>query len=178
MAVPVLRHTRFVAPLLSIQSSLPPSGSDPDDLRPSSFEEEEAANFRRHLLRQALRWALLFGALFAMVFWWSGAAIRFGASRVADRPEATWRIVGTVRGAATHDPVPWASIDDDPSGQPPFFHADADRSGAFEFLTLPEPHRVRVSAPGYRTTVVDVGRVWFLWLPHGRERRDVLLYPE
>jgi hypothetical protein len=160
---------------------LPPSGSDPDDLRPSSFEEEEAANFRRHLLRQALRWALLFGALFAMVFfafWWSGAAIRFGASRVADRPEATWRIVGTVRGAATHDPVPWASIDDDPSGQPPFFHADADQSGVFEFLTLPEPHRVRVSAPGYRTTVVDVGRVWFLWLPHGRERRDVLLYPE
>jgi len=35
--------------------------------------------------RQALRRALTFGTLFAVVyfaFWWSGAAIRFGASRV------------------------------------------------------------------------------------------------
>jgi hypothetical protein len=69
---------------------LPLSGSDPDDLRSASFDEEEAANFRRHFLRQALRWALTFGTL-------------------------------------------------------------------FELLTLPEPHRVRVSAPGYRTTMVDVG---------------------
>ena len=59
-----------------------------------------------------------------------------------------------------------------------FWRSGADQPGAFELLTLPEPHRVRVSAPGYRTTVVDVGRVWFLWLPRGRERRDVLLYPE
>jgi hypothetical protein len=64
---------------------LPLCGSDPDDLRPASFEEEEAANLRRHFLRQALRRALTFGTLFAVVFfafWWSGAAIRFGASRV------------------------------------------------------------------------------------------------
>jgi len=171
----------FRTPTLSLQSGLPLSGSEPDDLRPASFEEEEAANLRRHLLRQALRWALTFGALFAVVFfafWWSGAAIRFGASRVAERPEATWRVVGTVRSAANNDPVPWASVDDDPSGRPPFFHADADQSGAFELLTLPEPHRVRVSAPGYRTTTVDVGRVWFLWLPRGQERQDVRLSPE
>ena len=32
--------------------------------------------------------------------------------------------------------------------------------------------------PGYRTTIVDVGRVWFLWLPHGQERQDVQLSPE
>ena len=160
---------------------MPPSGSDPDDLRPASFEEEEAANLRRQFFPRILRGTLAFAALFALVFfafWWSAAAIRFGASRVADRPAAAWRVSGTVRNVATHQPVPSASIDDDPSGQPPFFHADADRSGAFELLTLPEPHRVRVSAPGYRTSTVDVGRVWFLWLPRGRERQDVQLSPE
>jgi hypothetical protein len=160
---------------------LPLRGSDPDDLRPASFEEEEAANLRRHFLRQALRWTLTFGTLFAVVFlafWWSGAAIRFGASRVAERPVPAWRVVGTVRSAATHQPVPWASLDDDPSGQPPFFHADADQSGAFELLTLPEPHRIRVSAPGYRTSTVAVGRIWFLWLPQGQEHEDVELSPE
>ena len=167
--------------MVSIQSGLPLRGPDPDDLRPASFEEEESANLRRHFLRQVLRGTLAFGTLFAVVFfafWWSGAAIRFGASRVADRPVATWRLVGAVRSAATHQPVPWASIDDDPSGQPPFFHADADQSGVFELLTLPEPHRVRVSAPGYRTSTIDVGRVWFLWLPQGREHQDILLSPE
>jgi hypothetical protein len=40
-----------------------------------------------------------------------------------------------------------------------FWWSGADQSGAFEFLTLPKPHRVRVSAPGYRTATVDVGRV-------------------
>jgi hypothetical protein len=155
--------------------------SPPDDLRPASFDEEESANLRRHFLRQALRWALAFGALFAAVFlafWWSGAAVRFGASRVAERPAATWRVVGTIRNAATHDPIPWARIDDDPSGRPPFFHADANQSGAFELLTLPELHRIRVSAPGYRTSTVSVGRVWFLWLPRGQELRNVARAPE
>jgi len=102
---------------------LPLRGSNPDDLRPASFEEEESANLRRHFLRQVLRWTLTFGGLFAAVFfafWWSGDAIRFGASRVAERPVASWRLVGTVRSAATHEPVPWASIDDDASGQPLF----------------------------------------------------------
>jgi ABC-type nitrate/sulfonate/bicarbonate transport system permease component len=42
-----------------------------------------------------------------------------------------------------------------------FWWSGADQFGAFELLTLPEPHRVRVSAPGYCTTTVDVGRVWF-----------------
>ena len=59
-----------------------------------------------------------------------------------------------------------------------FWWSGADQSGAFEILTLPEPHRVRVSAPGYRTTIVDVGRVWFLWLPRGEELQDGQLSPE
>ena len=106
-----------------------------------------------------------------------GRVPRFVSERRAWRT-APWRLVGTVRSATTHQPVPWASIDDAPSGQPPFFHTDADQSGAFELLTLPEPHRVRVSAPGYRTSTIDVGRVWFLWLPQGREHQDILLSPE
>jgi hypothetical protein len=155
--------------------------SEPDEFQPVSFDEEEAADLRRHFLGQAIRLLVAFGLLFAAVyfaFWWSGSAIRFGASRVADRAETTWRITGTVRNGVNRKPVPWAAIADDPGGHPPFFHTDADQSGVFELLTLPEPHQIRVSAPGYKTLTVRVGRDWFLWLPRGREKRDMEMFPE
>jgi hypothetical protein len=153
----------------------------PDNLRPATFDEEESADRRRYFARYALRLAIVFALLFGAVYLalrWSGDAVRFGASRVAARGVATWHVIGTVRNAATHEPVPWASIDDDPAGRPPFFHADADRSGAFELVTLAEPHRVRIAAAGYRTLTVGVGRVWFLWLPRGKERHDAELVSE
>lgn len=153
----------------------------PDDFRPATFDEEESADRRRQYVRYALRLAIAFAVLFAAVylaFRWSGDAVRFGASRVAARGVPTWHVIGTVRNAATHAPIPWASIDDDPSGRPPFFHADADQSGAFELVTLAEPHSIRIAAAGYRTLTVTVGRVWFLWLPRGKERHDTDLVSE
>ena len=53
-----------------------------------------------------------------------------------------------------------------------------DQFGVFELLTLPEPHQIRVAAPGYKTVIVGVGRVWFLWLPRGLEKHDIVLLPE
>ena len=156
-------------------------GSETDDFRPASFEEEETADLRAHFLRQTLRSALAFGLLFGGVFlalWWSGSAIRFGASRVVDRAQTTWRVTGTVRDAATGKPIPWAAVADDPGGRPPFYRTDADQSGRFDLLTLPEPHQIRVTAPGYRTILVRIGRAWFLWLPQGREHRDIEIDPE
>jgi hypothetical protein len=153
----------------------------PDDLRPATFDEEDSADTRRQFVRLAIRLTLAFVLLFFFVFMaftWSGAAVRFGASRVADRGTPTWSVLGTVRNAVTHEPIPWATIDDDRTGQGPYFHADADRLGNFEFLTLSEPHRMVVAAHGYRPYTVRVGRVWFLWLPRGNERRDVELSPE
>jgi hypothetical protein len=164
-----------------LQSDLPPQESQPDEFPPLSFDEEESADLRRHFLREAIRLALVFGLLFAVVFfafWWSGSALRFGASRVAERAETTWRISGTVRDGVTRKPVPWANIADDPGGRPPFFHTDADQSGAFELLTLPESHQIRVSAPGYKTVTTRVGRAWFLWLPRGWEKREIEMFPE
>jgi hypothetical protein len=155
--------------------------SEPDEFQPASFDQEQAADLRGHFLRQAIRLTLAFGLLFGLVFfafWWSGSAIRFGASRVAERAETSWRITGTVRDAITRRPVPWAAVTDDAGGRPPFFHTDADQSGVFELLTLPEPHQVLVSAPGYKTVTVRVGRAWFLWLPRGREKRDLEMFPE
>jgi hypothetical protein len=152
----------------------------PEDLRPATFDEEQSADLRRQFARHAIRLTLAFVLLFFFVFMaftWSGAAVRFGASRVADRGAPTWSVTGTVRNAVTHQPIPWAAIDDDRSGQAPFFRADADRSGGFELLTLSEPHRMVVSAQGYRPCTVRVGRVWFLWIPRGQERRDVELSP-
>jgi len=153
----------------------------PDDFRPATFDEEESADRRRQYTRHALRLAIAFAILFAgvyLAFRWSGNAVRFGASRVAARGAATWHVIGTVRSSATHEPIPWASIDDDPSGRPPFFHADADQSGAFDLVTLAEPHRIRIAATGYRASFVTVGRVWFLWLPSGKERHDTDLVSE
>lgn len=127
-------------------------------------------------LRLAIVFALLFGCVF-FAFWWAGSAVRFSAERVADRTAPTWRVSGTVRDAVTHQPVPWALVEDDPAGQPPFFRADADYRGVFELLTLAEPHQIRVSAPGYRPLSLDIGRAWFVWMPRGNEKKNIDLQP-
>jgi len=153
----------------------------PDDFRPATFDEEESTDRRRQYARHTVRLAIAFALLFAAVclaLRWSGDAVRFGASRVAARGVATWHVIGTVRNAATHEPIPWASIDDDPSGRPPFFHADANQSGAFDLVTLAEPHRIRIAATGYRASTAMVGRVWFLWLLSGKEQHDMDLVSE
>ena len=127
-------------------------------------------------LRLAIVFALLFGCVF-FAFWWAGSAVRFSAERVAARSSPTWRVSGTVRDAVTRQPIPWAAVEDDPAGQPPFFHADADYHGVFELLTLAEPHRIRVSAPGYRPLSLDIGRAWFVWMPRGSEKKYIDLLP-
>jgi fatty acid desaturase len=150
------------------------------EFRPED-ESEEAADLRRLFAHTALRFTAAFALLFGLVFfafWWSGSAIRFGAARAADRAAPTWRISGTVRNALTGQPIPWATVEDDPAGRPPFFRADADYTGAYELLTLAEPHKVGVSAPGYVRTRIEVGRAWFLWMPSGTEKKDVELSPK
>ena len=82
-----------------------------------------------------------------------------------------------MRDAATRQPVPWALMEDDPAGQPPFFRTDADYRGAFELVTLAEPHRIRASAPGYHPLVLNIGRAWFLWMPSGNEKKNIELLP-
>jgi len=149
-------------------------------LRPDEVSEEDA-ELREIFVRSGLRVAAGFGLLFGMVFfafWWSGAAVRFGAARAADRVVPTWRVLGTVRNAVTHDPIPWAGVEDDPAGKAPFYHTDASYSGVYELLTLAEPHRIRVTAPGYKGVIIDIGRAWFLWMPQGEEKRDIELQPE
>jgi hypothetical protein len=130
----------------------------------------------RYLARLALVFLLLFAGVY-VAFRWSGAAVNFGSLRVSGRATPTWQVNGVVKDRQTRQPIPWARVEDDPAGRPPFFSADADRDGRFLLLTLAEPHRVRVSAPNYVTTLVDIGRVWFLWTPRGGERRELLLEP-
>jgi hypothetical protein len=147
--------------------------------RPEADSEEETES-RQMWMRSALRLAIVFALLFAGVFfafWWAGSAVRFSAERAGDRTVPTWRVSGTVRDAVTHQPISWALVEDDPSGPPPFFHADADYGGVFQLVTLAEPHRIRVSAPGYRPLTVDVGRAWFLWMPRGNEKKNIDLQP-
>jgi hypothetical protein len=141
-----------------------------------SGELESGGMWIRPALRSALVFAMLFGCVF-FAFWWAGSAVRFSAERVTDRTAPAWRVSGTVRDAVTHQPIPWALVEDDPAGQPPFFHADADDRGVFDLLTLAEPHRIRVSAPGYRTLSLDIGRAWFVWMPRGNEKKNIDLPP-
>ena len=133
--------------------------------------------YLRSGLRAAAAFAILFGLVF-LTFWWSGAAVRFGADRASNRVQPTWKVTGTVRSAVTHLPIPWATVEDDPGGKPPLFHTDAGYAGGYELATLAERHSIRVSAPGYRPAKIEVGRVWFLWVPHGQESADVELNPE
>jgi hypothetical protein len=149
------------------------------EFRPDD-ESEEAADLRGIFIRTGLRMAAAFALLFGCVFfafWWSGSAIRFGAARAAERAVPTWRISGTVRNSLTGQPVPWASVEDDPGGRPPFFRTDADHQGVYDILTFAEPHRLKVGSPGYRPATVEVGRAWFLWMPKGSEKRDIELTP-
>jgi hypothetical protein len=157
----------------------PESGPDPEP--PASFLSEEISAERREargqLVRLSIGFALLFCAVF-FAFWWSGSAVRFGASRVADTTIPTYEVSGTVQNSRNGEPVPWAVIQDDPAGRPPFFRTDAGQQGAYTLLTLAEPHRVIVTANGYKTLTISVGRQWFLWLPRGKEQRDLQLTPE
>jgi hypothetical protein len=139
--------------------------------------EDERLESRRLLLRWTVAFVLLFGLVF-LAFWWSGSAIRFGAARVAAANSPTYRVWGTVRDAKSGQPIPWAAIEDDAAGNPPFFHTDADAAGSYSLLTLAEPHQVRISASGYRPLTARVGRPWFVWWPRGSERCDVRLTPE
>jgi hypothetical protein len=130
----------------------------------------------RSALRLAIVFALLFGGVF-FAFWWAGSAVRFSAARAGDRSLPTWRVSGTVRDALTHQPIPWALVEDDPAGPPPFFRTDAGYGGDFLLITLAEPHRIRVSAPGYHPVSVDIGRPWFVWMPRGNEKKNIDLLP-
>jgi len=150
-------------------------GTDP----PNDWEDQPeggGGRWSRAVLRLAVIFALLFGCVF-FAFWWAGSAVNFTAARAADRSVPTWIIEGLVRDSVTRQPIPWAVIEDDPAGQPPFFHADADIRGVFLLATLAERHRLRISAPGYATKIIPIGRAWFIWMPRGKERKDIELLP-
>jgi hypothetical protein len=149
--------------------------------RPEEFWHEETRDERALLRRLAFRWTLVFGLLFGGVlfaFWWAGSAVEFSTSRTQQSTRATWRVLGTVRSAATGEPIPWAHVRDDPGGHPPHFEATADHMGNFELATIAEPHNVLVTAIGFRPGSVRVGRVWYIWMPRGEERVTIALEPE
>ena len=148
-----------------------------DEFALESGDPELRDIFVRSGLRVAAAFAIIFGMVF-FAFWWSGAAVGFGASRAAGTAQPTWTVTGTVRNSVTREPIPWATVEDDPGGRPPFYRVDAGYSGAFELVTLPEPHRLRVSSPGYQISTVFVGRDWFLWMPKGGEKKDIYLLPQ
>ncbi len=153
---------------------------DESPVTPEFWRDEQRGN-RGEMRRQTLRWGLLFAVVFAFVFfafWWAGSAVHFSASRVETSTAATWRVSGAVRDARTGAPVAWARIRDDPAGRPPLFEATATLDGSYELLTVAEPHEVVATALGYRTQRVKVGRFWYLWMPKGSERVDIVLEPD
>lgn len=145
------------------------------------FWEEQAVEDQRDLRKQVVRWCFLFVLLIAFLgfaAWWASSAVHFGASRVERSTGPSYHVAGTVHDAASGAPVPWAEITDDPAGRPPLFHASADRLGAFELLTIAEPHNIVISALGYRAANLRVGRAWYLWMPKGSEAVVVKLTRE
>ncbi len=145
------------------------------------FWREESAEERTLFLKQIVRLLLLFGGLSAGVFfafWWSGSAIHFGASRLNETTTPTYTITGKVTDARTGAPVPWVSVQDDTSGQPPFHRTLASLTGEFELQTIAEPHYVVFSALGYKQERTKVGKAWYHWMPSGSEKLHVKLEQE
>ena len=133
------------------------------------------------LRKYALRWALMFLALLglvALVLWWSSAAIEFSASRIKETTKATYKVKGVVVDKSTGRPVAWANLEDDPAIRPPRFRTSADHNGRFELMTIAEPHRLVVTALGYRSAMHLTGKDWYLWMPKGEEQVRIELEPE
>jgi hypothetical protein len=144
------------------------------------WQEQREAN-RKELLRFSLRWGIVLAAIsaiFGWMLWRSSSAVDFAASRVEANTPARYKITGTVRDAVTSKTVPWPVIADSPEGSPPHFHTTGKHDGTFELWTIAEPHNVVISALGYRSVTVRVGKAWYLWMPSGEEKFEIRLDPE
>ena len=133
------------------------------------------------LRRYALRWALVFLVLIALMgfaLWWSSAALDYSSSRIQQTTRATYKVSGVVLDKSTGRPVAWANLEDDPAMRPPRFRTSADHNGRFELLTVSEPHRLVVSALGYRVANHQTGKDRYLWMPKGQEEVRIELDPE
>jgi len=133
------------------------------------------------LRKYALRWALVFAFLIAAMgfaLWWSSQALDYSTARIQSTARATYRVHGTVVDKSSGKPVAWADVEDDPANRPPRFRTSADHLGRFELLTFAEPHRIIVSALGYKAGSHRTGKEWYLWMPKGEEQVRVELEPE
>lgn len=133
------------------------------------------------LRKYAFRWMLVFVVLIVAMgaaLWWSSAALEFSTSRIQETTKATYRVRGVVIDRSTGRPVAWANLEDDPAMRPPRFRTSADHTGRFEFLTVAEPHRLVVSALGYKTMFHQTGKDWYLWMPKGQEQVRIVMDPE
>jgi hypothetical protein len=120
------------------------------------------------LRKYALRWAIVFLVL---------AGPEFSASRIQESTAASYRVKGVVVDRTTGRPVAWANLEDDPAVRPPRFRTSADHNGRFELLTVAEPHRLIVTALGYRGALHRNGKEWRLWMPRGEEEVRIELEP-
>jgi hypothetical protein len=112
-----------------------------------SGELEAGEKWFRPALRLAIVFALLFGGGF-FALWWAGsryASARHGRGSPVSPGESRARCVTPLPTSQ----IPWARVEDDPGANRHFFAPMPDYGGVFELLTLPSPHPVAVSAPGY-----------------------------
>jgi hypothetical protein len=149
--------------------------------RGKDFWEQERARSRYEFLWFSLKWGgLMAGLLIAFLFvmWRSGSAVEFAATRIDETTPPRYRVLGTVKNAATGQPVSWPTAYDDPKGRPPHYKGEPKSDGTFELRTVAEPHDVIVTSLGFHPARVRVGKSWYLWMPAGEERVVVLLTPE
>lgn len=145
-----------------------------------NFLEEERAADRATIRRSAIKWTIAFGGLFlltGLIFWWSGAAIKYSADRVQQRSVPTYEVTGTILDSRTHQPVPWVEVSTEFQFGGAFFSSSSDFGGHYTIDTLAEPHYLIFRANGYLPGRVQIGKQWFSWLPRGSEVHDVLLTP-
>lgn len=144
---------------------------------PDTQEPSEFVLFRDQALRSAAILCALV-LLFGGVLWWSASTLHFGSDRAQGKPGGTFRVRGVIRDQTTGAPIPWGNVSDDPSGTPPIATTTADVKGAFELVTVAEPHALVVQALGYRPATIRMQQPWFLWQLKTTEEVEVRLERE
>ena len=71
-------------------------------------------------------------------------------SKKSESNEPSLIITGTVKDAATGQPIEGAKVSDDQYGPEPYKGAATDAAGKYRYVTWPEEHNIIAEAPGYK----------------------------
>ncbi|MHC4555719.1 MAG: carboxypeptidase regulatory-like domain-containing protein [Planctomycetota bacterium] len=74
----------------------------------------------------------------------------YSSSTSEEDKEPEFVVTGTIKDAATGEPIGGARVSDDGYGPKPYKGTITDSEGKYSYRTWPEEHRIKAEAPGYK----------------------------